>query len=353
MAFKSFIQPSSAMTTEVKMRYFQSELNILVKSGDINFHRMSTTEDVVAKRQLKDIVGVIMQPDLNEPHVEPKLAYKSGISKDAQEYRDRNWGTLHLKGFAVTRPGQTETRGSSRPTSASISSDDTRVVAKPPRIVGSAALDNLRKSHGAMAEIIKALDKTDYTSERPPSRLPSSEAKSNEYRNRGTIMKQCLDSAENAKLALPKPQKKLPSKEAEENYHKNQGTIFREPSPKVHSRSAGTGNEPRGRALWNKGICAMVIAGKISGDPVPAIRVRGDGQDIYWHSHGSRTLLHHNPNVISFERQQSKDITTKVTGSFGRQYQSATAAASKRRPESRRYTRKYPASVADCLRRYL
>lgn len=323
-------------------------------SGDIHFHRMSTTEDVIAKRQLKDIVGVIMQPDLNKPYLEPKPAYKSGISKDANQYRDRNWGTLGLKGLAGTKHNQTEVGGYSSRSSASNSCDDTSVAAmKPPRIIGSDALDNLRKSHGAMEGIIKGLSKVDYTPERPPSRLPSSEAKDNECRNRGTTMRHCLNSAEDAKFAPPKPRLKLPSKEAEENYHRSQGTVFfRPPSPTVPSRSAGTaGSEPRGRALWNKGICAMVIAGKVSGDPVPAIRVRGDGQDIYWHCHGSKTLLHHNPNTISYVRQQSGDINLKATNSFGGRCQSAAPA--KRRPESRRYTRKHPATVADCLRRYL
>lgn len=314
---------------------------------------MSTIEDVIAKRKLKDIVGVIVQPDLNEPYLEPKPAYRSGISKDAHEYRDRNWGTLHLKDFEATRHSHTEDCSSSRSVSASDSYRS--VVTKPPRIIGPDALENLRKSQGAMAEIIKALNNIDYTSERPPSRLPSSEAKSNEYRNRGSTMRHCLNSAENTKFAPPKPRLKLPSKEAEENYHRNQGTVFRPPSPTcIRSRSVGPGGEPRGRALWNNGICAMVIAGKVSGDPLRAIRVRGDGQEIYWHGQGSKTLLHHNPNTISVVRPQSRDLNySEATNSYVRQCHSAKPASSKRRVEARRYTRKYPASVADCLKRFL
>lgn len=316
-------------------------------------------EDSLAKKHLKDVVRVMMQPDLNEPYLEPKKPPRNGQSSEAGQYRERNWDTLWLESFPV-KHHSTSVNNSQR-NSTRRRSDDTQgqepnnggdVPVSRHRIVGKEALDILRRSHGGVGDIlVHSAGKSGQPAERPKSRLSTAEAISNEHRNRGSTMRGCLDETQNAKMAMVKPQMKLPTKEAVENYQRSQSTVFKDDPYQVAAltKPEQTGTKRCGKALWNEGVCAMVIAGKIPGDPTPPARVKGEGMDIYLRALGSRTLLHHGPN-----QPTATPVQQKVTRQGeSRETMSYSKPPSNGRREARRYSRKHPSTVLDCMRRYL
>lgn len=318
-------------------------------------------EDSLAKQHLKEAVKAIMQPELNEPYLEPQPPFRKGLSSDAGHYRERNWGTLWLESFPVKHHSMADATiqpptPTTRPLSAA--ADGGRASGQKHRIVGKEAVANQRRSQegsvgGVLVHAVSGSSDEHPEEQQARTRLPTEEAKRNESRHRGSTMRGCLDEEHNAKRTLEKPRMKLPTKEAEKNYERNQGTVFKGDPYLVSVPSKPEQPATKscsGKSQWNTGVCALVIAGKVAGDPTPAARVKGEGMDIYLRALGSRTLLHHGTDQSTVQAPVKAKAAAQSANREPRCY---SAPPSKERREARRYSRKHPATVLDCMRRYL
>ena len=255
-------------------------------------------------RRLSSGVGSVLQPALKESYVSPRPASRVGVSSDAAKYLRRNRGSSSL--WLVKR-------------CASIDLDDdddgsltvrSCQTARAPRLNGNEASEIFRRNQGSVGVVLDENNQIGYSSPRPQSRLPSSEAEANARRKAGLFEQ----PAQSARHLSSQTRPRLVSTEAKANATKNAGMVNEllksVDRPKTSETNASRSKsdlslcleglsarggadampcprqrvKPEAEDIARKSAgktCADVIAGRLPGDPVCDVRAKGIGRDNY------------------------------------------------------------------------
>jgi len=190
--------------------------------------------------------------------------------------------------------------------------------ARGPCVRGDVGRAALERGRGVMAGVIAADDNVRYEPPRPASRLVGAEAELNARRYRGTEARLTLSQDVDAGWRqFDRPASRATCAEARDNAVRcgsgravsrliNGGDADSpatpRPEPRVKSDAA------RHVAAKSRGTCGLALEGRLVGDPVREVRVKGSGKDNYERGrHGSVSgLLSDGGRVPEPERPASR-----------------------------------------------
>ena len=138
-----------------------------------------------------------------------------------------------------------------------------------------------------MDSILKVDGNKGFSDPQPQPKLPTKEAEDNATRNNGTMHKLMnLEARNTGRQSAPPPRVK---EEGQDNYNKNKGLMSKVLDQSVNTTQnysqtvpeARVKPEAKGIADMSRGMCALVLAGKVPGDAIPDVRVKGTGVENY------------------------------------------------------------------------